>query len=91
VTEADPAQRLDGDDLGHRFRDQREHGAVPGMEQERFLAGDEELVEREPDGGDVGHERGDPVDPVGDLVDGGAHLVHAPTGVQSVADPFNGD
>ena len=91
VTEADPAQRLDRDDLGDRLGDQREHRAVPGVEQQRLVTQDEELVERDPDRGDVGHERRDPVDPVGDLVDGGAHLVHASLAFIRRIDPFTGD
>ena len=48
----------------------REELARSGVEQERLLVIDEELVEREPAGHHVGrNRRADPVDAVGDLVD----------------------
>ena len=42
------------------------HGA--GVEDGRFVSGDEELVEREAGRSDIGHECGQPVDAIGDLV-----------------------
>ena len=55
--------------LGHR----REHAAWSGVEQQRLVGVDEELVERETGRADVGHERGQAVDAVGDLVDACFH------------------
>ena len=45
--------------------------AWSGVEDGRFVSVDEELVEREAGRPDVGHERGHPVDAIGDLVDVG--------------------
>ena len=42
-------QRSDstGSDRGHRLGDQREHAPRAGVEEQRLVAGDEELVEGE--------------------------------------------
>ena len=45
--------------------------AWSGVEDGRLVGVDEELVEREAGRSDVGHERGQPVDAIGDLVDVG--------------------
>ena len=58
------------DGLGH----QREELAHAGVEQERLLVADEELVEGEPAGGATsGDQGGEAEDVGGDLVDGGVH------------------
>ena len=68
VAERDPAQRLDRQDRGHRLGDEREHPADAGVEEQRLVGGDEELVEGEAVGAHLGDPGGDPVDAVGDLV-----------------------
>ena len=74
MAERDPAQPLDGHDPGDRLGHEREHGPRSGVEQQRFVGGDEELVEREPGRrSHVGYPGREPVDAVGDLVDGGGH------------------
>ena len=45
----------------------------PGVEQQRLVGVDQELVEREAGRADVGHERRQAEDAVGDLVDVGFH------------------
>ncbi len=53
---------------------QREEPPHAGVEQQRLVGVDQELVEGEPGGGgDLGHEGREAVDPVGDLVDVGLH------------------
>ena len=89
VTEGDPADRLHPQNRRRRLRDEREHGAGPGVKQERLIGGHEELVEGKPLGADLGDEGGDPVDAVGDFVHGRLHGFHAPmafrpTGSRSV-------
>ena len=62
---------VDGHDPGHRLGDEREHAAGPGVEEQRLVGVDQELVEGEPGRRrDLGHEGRDAVDPVGDLVAG---------------------
>ena len=80
VTEADPAQAIEGDHRGHRLGHQGEQRPHAGVEQEGLVPVHEDLVERH---ARVGHERRDPVDVVGDLVDGGLHagLLGVGTGV----------
>ena len=53
---------------------EREHLAQAGVEQQRLVAEDEELVEGEAGRRrDIRHEGREPVDAVGDLVDPGLH------------------
>ena len=93
VAEADPAQRLDRDHRGHRLGDQREQPAQAGVEQQRLVAGDEELVEGEARRGSPRGPGRDPVDAVGDLVDGRCELVPCTLAWRSVGgrDPFSQD
>ena len=74
VAERDPPQRLDRHDRGDGLGDEREQPAHAGVEQQRLLAGEQELVEREAVRRHVRDPGGEAVDPVGDLVDvGGWH------------------
>ena len=50
-----------------RLRHQREHPALAGVEEQRLVGVDEELVEREAGRPDVGDEGREAVDAVGDL------------------------
>ncbi len=75
MAERDPAQALDGHDRRDGGRHRRKHGAGAGVEQQRLLGIDEELVEGEARRSDVGHERRQPEDPVGDLVNVGFHVI----------------
>ena len=65
--------------------------ARPGVEQQRLVGGDEELVEGEAVGADLGDPGRDPVDAVGDLVDGGLHGFHAPEAFNRAPVPFSQD
>ena len=73
VTERDPAQPLDRHDPLDGFADAGKHRAVAGVEQQRLVVVDQELVEGEPVRADLGHERRQPVDIRCDLVDFGGH------------------
>ena len=69
MAEADPANRL----REQHFRDpsghEREHLAHTGVEEQRLVGGDEVLVEADR----RADERGELVDPIGDLGDAGFH------------------
>ncbi len=78
MAEGDPSQGLDREDGGDRTADLTEHAASPGVEQEWLLGIDEEVVEGEAGGADVGNERGQPEDAIGDLVDLDIHDWSAP-------------
>ena len=69
VPEADPSQRLRGQDLRDPSGHEWEHLAQTGVEQQRLVGGDEVLIEA--DGST--DERGELVDAVGDLGDAGLH------------------
>ena len=58
---------------------EREHLAQAGVEHQRLVAEDQELVEGEAGGrGDVRHKGREPIDAVGDFVDLGFHeFLHA--------------
>src|SRR4029079_1157934 len=71
VAEHDPAQPLDGRDGRDRLGDEREHPARTGVVEQRLVGVDEELVESESRRPDLGDERADAVDAVGDLGDVG--------------------
>jgi hypothetical protein len=73
VAERDPAQAREREHGLDGLGDEREHALRAGVEQERVVVVDQELVEGEPCGPDVGHEGRDAVDALGDLVDGGGH------------------
>ncbi len=75
VGERDPAQILYRNDAVDRVGHEREHLAHPGVEQERLVAADQELVEREARGrGDFVDLGRQAEDVRGDLVDLGFHL-----------------
>jgi hypothetical protein len=46
MSEGDPAQPLDGNDAGDRLRNQGKHAPGAGMEEQRLVGIDEELIER---------------------------------------------
>jgi hypothetical protein len=48
VTKTEPAQSLERDNLCDRFRDQRKHLPQPAVEEQRFIANDQKVIEREP-------------------------------------------
>ena len=73
VAEGDPPQRSTGTIGRDRLAHEREHRPRTGVEQQRLLVVDQELVEREAGGADLGHEGGQAVDAVGDLVDSSLH------------------
>jgi hypothetical protein len=71
MTEADPTQRGERQHLADRIGNQREQRPHAGVEQERFVGVDEDLVERH---SGVGNERRDAEDVVGDLGRDGVHV-----------------
>ena len=73
VTEGDPPQRVDGEHPGDRFADTGKHCTRPGVKQQWLLGLDQELIEGEPGGADVGNEGRKPEDAPGDLVELGFH------------------
>ena len=76
VAEGDPAQPFGRDEPADGLADEREHPPQAGVEQQRLVPEDEELVEGEAGGRrDLRHEGREPVDAVGDLVDPGFHDV----------------
>ena len=75
VTERDPAERVEWQHRCYRFRHEREHRPRAGVEQQWLIVIDEELVEREAGGADLGNEGRESVDAIGDLVDSGLHGV----------------
>src|SRR3974377_1207540 len=75
VAERYPAQLLDRDDACYCLRDQGKQLPQPGVEQERLLARDQELVERETLGTDVGNPGRQPKDSVRDFVDVSVHCL----------------
>ena len=62
-------RRLDREDGGDGTADLTEHAASSGVEQQGLLGIDQEVVEGEAGGADVGDEGGQPEDAIGDLVD----------------------
>jgi hypothetical protein len=56
VAEADPSQRLRGQDLGNAFGDERKDLAQTGVEQQWLVGGEEVLVEAD-GSADEGGER----------------------------------
>src|SRR5438874_816833 len=56
VAEADPTDTRGVDDLGHRVAHHGEHLAEPGVEEERLVVTDQELVELEVGLGDEGRD-----------------------------------
>src|ERR1700685_4149151 len=73
MAEGDPAESLEGDNRGDGFGNEGEHGSWPGVEQQRFVIVDEVLVEGEACRSDVGDERREPEDAVGNFVDASVH------------------
>src|SRR5262249_49536567 len=72
VRESDVAQSLERNDLGDRLRDQRKHPLRPCVKDERFIVGDQVLVEVEADATGKRDRGVDAIDAPGDLVEGGA-------------------
>ena len=62
-------------DRRHGVGDEGKHSSVPGMEQQGLLIVDEVLVEGEAGRPDIGDERREPVDAVGDLADLRIHVL----------------
>ena len=75
-----PADLSRFDQPGHTGQRLLEQPSVPGVEQQRLLIDDEELVEGQPK---PGHEGGDPIDPVGDFINLRHRILHS--GVRPVA------
>ena len=74
MAEGDPAQALGRNDAAKRVAVERKHLAQAGVEHQRLVAEDEELVEGEAGGrGDVRHVGREPIDAVGDFADLGFH------------------
>ena len=73
VTEGDPSQGLRIDDLRHGIADQRIQLTHAGVEQERLLVADKELVERQTTGPDLGDVCREAEDVGGDFVNGCEH------------------
>ena len=73
VGERDPTQIGDGDDPIDRLGHEREQPAHAGVEQERLVAADQELVEGEPRGGAMSSMGGQAEDVGSDLFDLGEH------------------
>jgi len=73
VSGRDPPERVERYDSGDSAADRVEQHELPGVEQQRAVGSDQELVEGEAGRADVGDEGRDPVDAVGDLVDRGGH------------------
>ena len=74
MAEGDPAQALGRNEAAHGVAVERKHLAQAGVEHQRLVAEDEELVEGEAGRrGDVRHEGREPVDAVGDFSDLGLH------------------
>jgi hypothetical protein len=81
MREGEPAQASDREDAPDRLRRDLEGLAVAGVEEQRFVAGDQVLVVAEA-AGEIArrHRRADAVDAVGDFIDagvGGGHGVLA--------------
>src|ERR1039458_4524518 len=79
VTECDPSQAVHRQDSLDGVLHRRKHGAMPRVEQQRFVVVEQELVERESARSDLGNEGTQPVDVRGDLVHLGRHHL-APLG-----------
>ena len=80
MAKGDPAQPLGRNEAAHGRADDRKHSAETGVEQQRFVSEDKELVE-----GEAGrrryfrHEGRESIDAAGDFVDFGLHaLRHSP-------------
>jgi hypothetical protein len=73
VTERDPPQRVEREHPGDRFADAGEHCTGPGVKQQRLFGLNEELIEGEAGGADVGNEGREPEDALGDFVELGFH------------------
>ena len=68
VTEADPAEALDGHERRHGFRELREHAPVAGVEEQWLVVDDQKTVEGEAFGmSHLWNENGHTEDAVGDL------------------------
>src|SRR4249919_4116242 len=74
VPERDPAQVLRWHEPAHGFAYQGKHPARPGVEQQRLVPEDQELVEGEAGGCcHFGHEGRQPEDAISDFIDAGIH------------------
>src|ERR1035441_7486742 len=73
MPEGDPPQGLDGENGRDRLTHFAKHVPRSRVEQERLLRLDQELVEGEPGGSDVGDESGQAEDVVSNLVNLGLH------------------
>src|SRR5713101_3057044 len=90
MAEGDPAQLLERHHGRDRGRHRGEHLARPGVEQEWLVGIHEELVEREPGRPDVGHERREAEDAIGDLVDSSVHEFAPQSGRGWASTPWPG-
>jgi hypothetical protein len=68
---SDPTQFLERDNRPHRVRYFSVHMAKAGMKEERFVAVDQKLIERETR--PHRYERGNPINLIGDFVDSRFH------------------
>jgi hypothetical protein len=82
----EPSQAFRRQQARHCRVDQREHAAMPAMEQQRFLTQQQELVERETGRrGDFRHKCGQSVDACRDFVDRGFHCIASLGPVEGLA------
>ena len=79
VTKTEPAQFLEWDNLGNGFRDQRKHLPQPAVEQQRFVAKDHKVIEREPSSAcTLRQENRYAMNPCRDFVSSGVHRRSCP-------------